>query len=593
MKLQLISLFLAQGLFENALAKNHRVKIQNEQPKSKGRKLTNFQCTLMIKAVMYGDEVNSQHVEEIPECHLSGSALPVPLVNMPSWLSEKFINQEVASNADSLQLSEALVYDEGIYIPAEAQASFVQGPEERRNRFLNHGQSSRTVVAMRITNAGQANPSESNSALADSIFGSSGDSYNLKNGYNACTYGTYTFTEGTGNGITEVSTSANNDDSDIINEALGNAGIGQGSYNHVMACLPPDTLSGGSSNWIAWAYVNWYLSAYKGMWCSYPSSQMHEIGHNINFAHSGVGSNEYADGSCMLGYSYSSDEGPVMCFAAPKYYQLGWLSDRHVDISNGGSWSGKMYGISTYLSSGSSDATVVRIDASPDLYVSYNLATGISSGTQEFPNKVLVHSKNAGTSSYGLSFIETTLSAGDTETVNGNVIKFLSTGDGYANIEINESSPPNNPPTSPPNPNPTNAPNPNPTNAPNPNPTNAPNPNPTNAPNPNPTNAPNPNPTPSPTVDDDDIDDDFECVDDVNFYWENKKGRKKYCPWFGKKKKRCYRKPGALDACPLACNICDRSDTDICTDSRMRKKACKNATFCFWDRSTTPKSCQA
>ena len=69
-----------------------------------------------------------------------------------------------------------------------------------------------------------------------------------------------------------------------------------------MACLPPDTLNGGSSGWIAWAYVNWYLSAYKGMWCSYPSAQMHEVGHNINFAHSGVGSNEYADGSCMVSY---------------------------------------------------------------------------------------------------------------------------------------------------------------------------------------------------------------------------------------------------------------------------------------------------
>jgi hypothetical protein len=233
MKLQLISLFLAQGLFENALAKNHRVKIQNEQPKSKGRKLTNFQCTLMIKAVMYGDEVNSQHVEEIPECHLSGSALPVPLVNMPSWLSEKFINHEVVSNVDSLQLSEALVYDdgEGIYIPAEAQASFVQGPEERRNRRLT--QANRSIVAMRITNAGQSAPSESNSALADSIFGSSGDSYNLKNGYNSCTYGQMTFSEGTGNGVIDVSTTASNDDNVIINAALANAGITSSTYNNV------------------------------------------------------------------------------------------------------------------------------------------------------------------------------------------------------------------------------------------------------------------------------------------------------------------------------------------------------------------------
>jgi hypothetical protein len=53
-----------------------------------------------------------------------------------------------------------------------------------------------------------------------------------------------------------------------------------------------------------------------------------------------------------------------------------------------------------------------------------------------------VHSKIGGLSSNGLSFIEKTLRAGGTVAVNDNVIKFLSTGDGYANIEINGSLPP-------------------------------------------------------------------------------------------------------------------------------------------------------
>jgi hypothetical protein len=58
-----------------------------------------------------------------------------------------------------------------------------------------------------------------------------------------------------------------------------------------------------------------------------------------------------------------------MWFASPKYYQLGWLFDRHVDIADGCSWSGKMYGSNSYSSSASGDATVVRIDASSYLYV--------------------------------------------------------------------------------------------------------------------------------------------------------------------------------------------------------------------------------
>jgi hypothetical protein len=183
-----------------------------------------------------------------------------------------------------------------------------------------------------------------------------------------------------------------------------------------------------------------------------------------------------------------------MCFAAPKYYQLGWLSDSHVDISDGGSWAGKMYGISTYSArSGSGDATAVRIDASTDLYVSYNLATGISSGTQLAANQVIVHRKTKGTTSYGLSFIEKTISVGGTETVNGNEITFLSTGNGYANIRINTP--------------------------------------------PSPTTAPNPNPTPSPTVDDDDNDDDGKCGDDPDFFFENKKGKKSFAT--GLRKRGC------------------------------------------------------
>jgi len=143
-------------------------------------------------------------------------------------------------------------------------------------------------------------------------------------------------------------------------------------------------------------------------------------------------------------------------------------------------------------------------------------------------------------------------------------------------LKYNSSPPPS------PTPPPTSAPNSSPT----PPPTSAPNSSPT----PPPTSAPNPNPTPSPTVDDDD-NDDIECADDPAFFFEKKNGRRKYCRWFEKKKIRCYRKPGALDACPEACGICDASNTEVCTDSRMKRKACKATSFCFWDRSARPKAC--
>jgi len=45
---------------------------------------------------------------------------------------------------------------------------------------------------------------------------------------------------------------------------------------------------------------------------------MHEVGNNINLAHSGEGGTEYADQSGMMGYSCSKLEGPVMCFNVAK-----------------------------------------------------------------------------------------------------------------------------------------------------------------------------------------------------------------------------------------------------------------------------------
>lgn len=59
-------------------------------------------------------------------------------------------------------------------------------------------------------------------------------------------------------------------------------------------------------------YSDTRLSMFRLLFHSnYPSGQMHEIGHNLGFAHSGE-SQTYDDQSGMMGYSYSDDEGPVM-----------------------------------------------------------------------------------------------------------------------------------------------------------------------------------------------------------------------------------------------------------------------------------------
>jgi hypothetical protein len=116
---------------------------------------------------------------------------------------------------------------------------------------------------------------------------------------------------------------------------------------------------------------------------------MHEIGHNLGLAHSGEGSEQYADQSGMMGYSYGSDDGPVMCFNGVKNWQLEWFTDRHVLINAPFNWSGDLYGIADYGSTSISDKMIVRLASSSgteDIYVSYNKKAGVNVGTPEGGN---------------------------------------------------------------------------------------------------------------------------------------------------------------------------------------------------------------
>merc|ERR1712151_1158126 len=113
-----------------------------------------------------------------------------------------------------------------------------------------------------------------------------------------------------------------------------------------------------------------------------PSAQMHEVGHNMNFRHSGDSSVEYGDKSCLMGYSYFYDDYPAMCFNGAKSWKLGWYSDGHMSIdtesSSNPSFSGSLIGINDYSKNNlSSNKMIIKIKGTrKDYYVMFNLATG-------------------------------------------------------------------------------------------------------------------------------------------------------------------------------------------------------------------------
>jgi len=63
-------------------------------------------------------------------------------------------------------------------------------------------------------------------------------------------------------------------------------------FDHVMFLLPPSTDFAGAA---AYSYVNSWRSVFADGYWWMVMVQVHEIGHNLNLAHSGEGTNAYGD----------------------------------------------------------------------------------------------------------------------------------------------------------------------------------------------------------------------------------------------------------------------------------------------------------
>ena len=175
----------------------------------------------------------------------------------------------------------------------------------------------RTIVIVRVTTSdGQV--SKTASQIADAFFGVGGDSNNLKSRYADCSMDKLTFNPGTGHdfvdGVAEISVSAAAVGANILDfqakitdALLAKYGSSlRNTYNHVVYSVPKGTTmgAGGSDRWIAFAYMNSYLSVYNDDNIVYISNQVHETGHNLGLMHSNHGEQKYGDQSGTMGYGY-------------------------------------------------------------------------------------------------------------------------------------------------------------------------------------------------------------------------------------------------------------------------------------------------
>jgi hypothetical protein len=281
----------------------------------------------------------------------------------------------------------------------------------RQGRKLATLTGDKTVVGVRVVTSCNDSTTSNAADLQQYIFD---DAVNLAKQYKACSHdklniikpanrasGNTAVASDIVNGIVTVNinrcVTADADDGVMRNEITSaiNTAFGVSAptqiADHFMYCLPDNTFGG-----IAYAYMNSWMSVYKDSWCNYVSAQLHEVGHNLNFGHAGEGSEEYGDKSGMMGYSYSQNDSPVMCFNAAKSWQSGWFADKSltIDPNNdaGTCFSGQLYGQDSYASS-PADATVLiqlQSTSGSNYHIGFNGKQGSNSGTVEHGNRVLI-----------------------------------------------------------------------------------------------------------------------------------------------------------------------------------------------------------
>mmetsp|Transcript_10183 Transcript_10183/g.15593 ORF Transcript_10183/g.15593 Transcript_10183/m.15593 type:complete len:277 (+) Transcript_10183:277-1107(+) len=184
--------------------------------------------------------------------------------------------------------------------------TFGKDESNQRRRRLRRAVGNRSTLAVRVI-ATDASTTSSEDEISDAIFGTFGDSVNVKSRYDACSFGKFRITPTsdvrTANGvysvrINNVVTNANYDSirDIVLDELVEEFGDLASQFDFVMICLPPGTIRWDGTSWHSFAYVNSYISVYNDVWCNYVSAQMREIGTNLGLASSGKeGSTENGD----------------------------------------------------------------------------------------------------------------------------------------------------------------------------------------------------------------------------------------------------------------------------------------------------------
>jgi len=367
------------------------------------------------------------------------------------------------SGVSTLTVSEAIIdiRTPRLYVPKPERArvdttdrSISIEDNRDRGRALATNMGTLSTLVIRVLDSNGKGPDADQKQLENDVFE---DDSCLKSQYEACSYNKLKIepfkNDIVENGVVDVQVdydlTKNSNRAEmqqlVFQEANNKLGdLSDDKFGLVLFCLPP-----GTGNWLAYAYSNHKYSFYNNEWCTFVSAQLHEVGHNLGLAHSGIlDGGSYEDKQGYMGFSFDRDDQD-MCFNAAKSYQLGWYEDQveTIDPLNmaGSVQRFVLNGVVDY-SKNPQALVVLRLEQTneqQDYYIGFNRVDGMNKDTGDDYDKVTILRKDeGGPMEYGTSTKIGSLNAGETFTIenfNGNrdiKVRFLGNLGGDATIEI-------------------------------------------------------------------------------------------------------------------------------------------------------------
>jgi len=424
--------------------------------KSKLRKLAkNSECTVEVAALLaidpgsQQDEIFECGVEDVENGKSRKKTLPIQAnKEQQKQLKDLLSKGDLVPGQTKLNIAGASVGKEGVFLPpgqdisksvrqSNGNSNQKNGNSNQKNRKLStpqFGVKPILVVKVYDTN-GLARP-ETEAEISTDIFGGTHDGVvdqvNLKSQMSDCSFNQLTIVPGenpTSNpdlfsapGTINVTIPISITDNDRYAihgaaQAAAEAKLGislPGPYQQVMFVIEKCYVGCG---WAAYAYINSWMSVYQSAYYKHVGVQMHEIGHNFGFAHSGgLNGATYTDHTGLMGNPLYSDEVGKMCWNAAKTYQCGWYADRVALWEESmGTTEFTLVGIANYGNNPDQHPVVIKVETGTgtDQFIAFNRATGVNSQNDEADDEVTVVETGNNGEGYSQSFLKATLLQGE------------------------------------------------------------------------------------------------------------------------------------------------------------------------------------